>query len=135
MSEPVQNLSVEDLPPVKFTADGETEEIREAILEAILPSRGYPTAVLLMAVPSLAEYMHMGDMTTRFMTVMPRSVNGVNMGAMELSDTWNPLWVRAVTRQCKGIGGQSSTLAAVVRVLSWTDLRSGFGSAGRADAA
>ena len=44
-----------------------------------------------MAVPSSAEYMHMGDITTRLITVMPRRLNGVNIGATELSsDTFDP---------------------------------------------
>ncbi len=49
MSEPASKHTHEDLPPIKFTAAGESEEVREAILEAVMPSPGYATAVLLMA--------------------------------------------------------------------------------------
>jgi type II secretory ATPase GspE/PulE/Tfp pilus assembly ATPase PilB-like protein len=37
------------LPPIKFTADGPTAEIREANLEAVLPAPGYPTMALIIA--------------------------------------------------------------------------------------
>ena len=33
-----------------------------------------------LGVPSTAEYSHMGETTTRFRSVMPRSRKGVNMG-------------------------------------------------------
>ena len=48
MAEPAPT-NIEDLPPITFVADGESEEIRQANLEAVLPSPGYPTTVLLMA--------------------------------------------------------------------------------------
>jgi type II secretory ATPase GspE/PulE/Tfp pilus assembly ATPase PilB-like protein len=37
------------LPPIRFIADGPSEEIRAANLEAVLPSPGYPTMALVMA--------------------------------------------------------------------------------------
>ncbi len=49
MSQTVPIHSHEDLPPIKFTAAGESDDIREAILEAVRPSPGFPTAVILMA--------------------------------------------------------------------------------------
>ena len=37
------------LPPIRFIADGPSDEIRTANLEAVLPSPGYPTMALVMA--------------------------------------------------------------------------------------
>lgn len=37
------------IPPITFYADGPTEEIREANLEAVLPSPGFPDAAILIA--------------------------------------------------------------------------------------
>lgn len=37
------------LPPIRFVADGPSEEIRAANLEAVLPSPGYPTMALVVA--------------------------------------------------------------------------------------
>lgn len=45
----IESIPIEDLPPLKFTASGETVDLREANLQAVLPSPGYPHAVLMMA--------------------------------------------------------------------------------------
>ncbi len=37
------------LPPIRFIADGPSDEIRAANLEAVLPSSGYPTMAIIMA--------------------------------------------------------------------------------------
>ena len=49
MSEPAPGYSIDDLPPITFVAGGDSEEVRQANLEAVLPSPGYPTTVILMA--------------------------------------------------------------------------------------
>lgn len=38
-----------ELPPIKFMADGNTEDAKKANLDAVLPSPGYPDAALLIA--------------------------------------------------------------------------------------
>ncbi len=48
MSE-IPSISLDELPPLKFVAHGETEDKREANLLAVQPSPGYPHAVFLLA--------------------------------------------------------------------------------------
>ena len=49
MSEKTETISLDDLPPIEFIADGESDEVREANLQLVLPSPGYPTICLIMA--------------------------------------------------------------------------------------
>ena len=38
-----------ELPPIKFSADGKSDDAKKANLDAVLPSPGYPDAALLIA--------------------------------------------------------------------------------------
>lgn len=45
----VSPIPLDDLPPLKFTASGDNDDIRRATLLAVQPSPGYPHAVFLLA--------------------------------------------------------------------------------------
>lgn len=45
----VSPIPLDDLPPLKFIASGDNEDIRQATLLAVQPSPGYPHAVFLLA--------------------------------------------------------------------------------------
>ena len=67
--------------PSVIRASGETQVISVTTSPAP-PSARAPrwTRWKSFGVPSSALYMSMGETTTRFSTVIPRSVNGVNIG-------------------------------------------------------
>jgi type II secretory ATPase GspE/PulE/Tfp pilus assembly ATPase PilB-like protein len=49
MAEALTPVPLDDLPPLKFVASGASDDDREATLQAVRPSPGYPHAVLLLA--------------------------------------------------------------------------------------
>lgn len=49
MSEDLKPIPLDELPPLKLTASGADEDIREANLQAVMPSPGFPHAVFLLA--------------------------------------------------------------------------------------
>ncbi len=74
--------------PRVIRASGETQVISVTISPAP-PSARAPrwTRWKSSGVPSSALYMSMGETTTRFSTVIPRSVNGVNIGGGAFGDS------------------------------------------------
>ncbi len=47
--EELQSIPLNDLPPLTFEANGDSADLREANLQAVMPSPGYPHTVILMA--------------------------------------------------------------------------------------
>ncbi|MGI9518168.1 MAG: ATPase, T2SS/T4P/T4SS family [Pirellulaceae bacterium] len=47
--EELQAIPLDNLPPLKFEAAGDTADLREANLQAVMPSPGFPHAVLMIA--------------------------------------------------------------------------------------
>ena len=72
--------------PFEIRPSGETSVI-SVMTRPVPPIARLPrcTTCQSFTVPSTAEYWHIGDMTRRFLTVIPRSVKGVNMGVSDIS--------------------------------------------------
>ena len=58
-----------------------------AIISPVPPTARLPrwTKCQSLTVPSIAEYWHIGDITSRFVNVRSRSVNGENIGLLVIA--------------------------------------------------
>jgi hypothetical protein len=68
--------------------------------------------------PSTAEYMHIGETTTRLGSVRPRSVSGVNIGGVTVSSAFTPAFAsNQRSARSTSCGSRSARFACVMRRL------------------